>query len=541
MTQLTITVDGQPLKEHAQGYSLGGSYDAASRLARETALWMPSSGSADIDLNWNKQTLDARARDMVRNEGYVTGAVAIHRDSIIGGQYMLNARPNWAVLGGDEAWAEEFQQVAEAKFMLYGESLNCWIDAAGHNTFTGMMRLAVGVYLFSGEILGTAEWKRDAGRPFNTCVQMVDTDRLSNPNDGMDTATLRRGIEQDMWGAPIAAWIRTAHPSENFYGVNTNKWSRIPFTKPWGRQQVMHIFEQMRPGQSRGVAEMVAALKEMRMTKKFRDITLQNAVVGAMYAAAIESELPDTVVSEMLGASTSDPNNPLATWLSQLAEFSGGARGLQVDGVKIPHLFPNTKLNIKPAGTPGGVGTGFEQSLLRYLASTLGLSYEQFSRDYTNTNYSSARASMNETWKYMQSRKKIVIDRFAKSIYMLWLEEAINKGELPLPAGKTKTHFYEGLNKEAYGQCDFIGASRGQVNELQETQAALLRIASGLTTYEEEIAKLGGDWREKFRQRKREQALIDELGLDFSMSTTKPTGAKAATPAATTTEPGATA
>lgn len=528
--QITVTVDGQPLKEQAQGYSLGGSYDAASRLARETALWSPSQGSADLDLNWNKPLLDARARDMVRNEGYVAGAIAIHRDSIIGGRYILNANPNWRALGADEAWAEEFQTVVEDKFTLFAESQACWIDAQRRNTFTNLMRLAAGIYLFSGEVLATAEWIRKQGqvRPYSTAIQMIDTDRLSNPHDGMDKPNLRRGIVTDFYNAPVGYYIRSAHPSDGYMGINVNMWKYVPATKPWGRQQVIHIFEQMRPQQSRGVAEMSAALKEMRMTKKFRDITLQNAVVNAMYAAAIESELPPEVINDMLGAginssaATNTQQTGLAMWLEQLAQYSGGARGLQIDGVKIPHLFPNTKLNLHPVGTPGGVGTAFEQSLLRYLASTLGLSYEQLSRDYTNTNYSSARASMNETWKFMQSRKKVVIDRFATSIYALWLEEAINKGDVPLPKGMTAASFYEGVNKEAFCRCDWIGASRGQVDELKETEAAVLRIDAGLSTYEKEITRLGGDYREIFAQRAREEKLKEKQGLVFSSALVRP-------------------
>jgi hypothetical protein len=65
------------------------------------------------------------------------------------------------------------------------------------------------------------------------------------------------------------------------------------------------------------------------------------------------------------------------------------------------------------AGVNPTQGTNFEQSLLRYIAATLGVSYEQLSRDYTNTNYSSARAAMTETWKFMQARKKLIADRFA--------------------------------------------------------------------------------------------------------------------------------
>ena len=495
--------------------ALGGAYEGASRFSRELATWRPASLSPDQELNRDKEALDARTRDMVRNDGYANGAVATHRDSIVGGMYRVNAQPDWKVLGADETWAEEFQEWAEKNFTLWAESPDNWPDASRLNTLTGLVRMVVGLGVYGGEALATVEWLRSNNerRPSNTAFQMIHLDRLSNPNGQDDTAFIRRGVERDRYGAPVAVHIRSSHPSEWYSDNPTPVWTRVPMRKPWGRLQVIHIFEQVQPDQSRGVSSMVSVLKEMKMTKSFRDIVLQNAVVNATYAAAIESELPTETLWDQLGVGTGD--NGVERYLTALAEYTGGAKNLHIDGVKIPHLFPGTKLNLKPMGTPGGVGTDFEQALLRYAAASLGLSYEQFSKDYTKTNYSSARASLVETWKFMQSRKKMFADRFATAVYSLWLEEQINGGLAPLPAGKTAAHFYEGLNKEAYCKCDWIGASRGQIDEYKETQAAVLRIKEGLSTFEEEIARSGKDFREVFAQQAREKTLRKKLGIEI--------------------------
>jgi lambda family phage portal protein len=488
-----------------------GGYEGASRFSRELASWAPVVLPADNEINPEKQLLDARSRDIVRNDGLVSGAVSIHRDSIVGGFYALNCRPDWRALGLDETWAEEFQNEVEPKFRLWAESINNWPDASRVNTLTGLVRLAIGVYVYSGEVLATAEWLRQAYRPFSTAIQMVDLDRLSNPMGASDTSTVRRGVERDRYGAAQAYHIRMAHPNER-YGDNAADrwlWKRVATRKPWGRLQVIHIVEQMRPDQTRGVAEMVAGLKTMKMTSRFKDIVLQNAVLNASYAATIESELPPEAAYGQIGGGTGDWANE---YLMQIAEYSGSSRNLHIDGIKIPHLYPGTKLKLLNAGQPGGIGTGFEESLLRHTAAALGLSYEQFSRDYTKTNYSSARASMNETWKYMQSRKKMVADRFATNIFALWLEEAISSGEITsLPS--TMPNFWEGMNKDAYTRCDWIGSSRGQIDELKETEAAIARIESGLSTYEKEAARLGEDFRELFAQRAREKKMMMDLDI----------------------------
>lgn len=517
--------EGDEAFNKGEGESIfGGAYEGAKRLNRQTALWSAPSLPPDMEISPDKARLDARTRDLVRNDGYIQGAMDTSADSIVGGQYLLNARPDWASLGFSEEWAEEFQLVAERKFMLYAESPMNWIDASRKNGLTGLVRMALGQAFMGGETLAAAEWLTKNGRPYKTAINMIDTDRLSNPHDLADTAFMRRGVEIDKFGAAEAYHIRDAHPMESYYDRFNGKWTRVPAFKPWGRPQIIHIADILRPGQTRGVSKMVAVLKEMRMTKTYKDIVLQNAVVNATFAAAIESELPREMVFSQLGAGDM---GWLQKYMGALAEYVGSSDNIAIDGVRIPHLFPGTKLNLQNAGQPGGVGSDFEESLLRHICSALGLSYEQFSRDYSKTNYSSARASMVETWKYMQSRKKLITDRFATLVYMLWLEEEINRPDTDLPLPKGAAHFYEGINREAYVKCEWIGASRGQIDELKETQAAVLRIASGLSTYEKELGKLGEDYREIFTQRAREQGLIEKKKLNLTLSTSKPGTQKA--------------
>lgn len=503
--------------------ALGGGLEGAERTSRETFSWNPAIISPDRQINPVKDMADARSRDMVQNDGYAMGAVHTHRDSIVGSQFRLNAQPDYELLGADEAWSIEFQRVVESRFNLMADSQECWFDAARSNTLTGLIRLGVGGFLMTGEVLATAEWlNKDPARPFSTAIQMVSPTRLSNPDGLSDSKLLRRGVARDLFGRPTGYHIRVAYPSDMFDFSDTLRWRYVPAAKPWGRKQVIHIIEQLQPDQTRGVADMVSVLKQMRMTKKFSDVVLQNAVVNATYAAAVESELPKEMVFGAMGAGQAGFADVLGQYMSALSEYSNGSTNIAIDGVKMPHLFPGTKLSLKPMGTPGGVGSEFEESLLRHIASPLGLSYEQLSRDYSKTNYSSARASMSETWKFMQGRKKSVADRMATSIYILWLEEEINAGNIPLPKGMGSEIFYDPVKREALCACDWIGASRGQIDELKETQAAVMRINSGLSTYEKECARLGEDFRKIFRQRSRENKLMKDLDLTFTSDAQKP-------------------
>lgn len=490
----------------------GGAYEGASRLKREIALWTPPLRSADADILDDKDTANGRARDVLRNDAYIYAAEQLHRDGVVGSLYVLNAKPNVIALGiDDEKWEQEFQEEVESKWTLWAESPDNWVDASRRNTFTGLVRLAVGVYLAAGEVLATAEWIREGGRPYKTAIQMIESERLSNPNYGINQGRMRGGILFDRYGAPLTYHIRDSHPSDIANMEDRWTWTAYPARMRWGRERVLHIMEQQRIAQSRGVSELVYALKEMKTTKHFRDIMLQNAVVNATFAASIESELP-TQAYELVGGGDSEPLIDYAEqYLGAVSDYAGGARSLTIDGVRIPHLFPGQKLQLRPAGANGPLGTEFEASLLRYIAADLGVSYEELSGDYSKTNYSSGRMGALRTWKRMTARKIMVADRFATSAYRLWFEEAVNNGDLETMKGRPD--FYEGMNKDAYTVCDWLGAARGQIDELKETQAAMMRINNNLSTLEEELGRQGKDWRKTLAQRAREKAMVDELGL----------------------------
>lgn len=494
----------------------GASYDGASKIDR-LINWSPPLRSADADMLREKGSLDARARDTLRNDAYVAGGDRQRKDSIVGAEYRLNAKPATKILWGkeDPTWESEFQEEIETLFALDANSEQCWFDVSRKNTFTELVRLNVGVHMAGGESLCVSQWMKDDGRPFRSALQMVDADRLSTPMSviGLNQSKIRNGVLRDRWGAPKAYFIRNEHPNEGAFSDFANDrytWERVPARTPWGRLRVCHIFETMRPDQTRGLAEIVTALTECRMTKHFRKTELERAVLAASYAMSIESEFPDNILDAMGGDVPVGENASVAwmtSYLEAIASYSAGARNLHMDGTKIPVFAPGTSLKIQNPGGKSPMGDKYEQSLLRYIAAALGVSYEELSRDFTQTNYSSARAAFGLTWKTMQTLKKMVADRFANFAYRLWLEELINNNQVESLKRRNVPKYYEGRNAEAYSQCEWIGAGQGQIDPLKETQASILKIKAGLSTKEIEIAKMsGGDWRATARQISRERA-----------------------------------
>ena len=201
-------------------------------------------------------------------------------------------------------------------------------------------------------------------------------------------------------------------------------WKRVPAYKPWGRPLILHIVDQLRPDQTRGISAMVTALTEMKMTRAFRKTELQRAVVSATYAASIESDFPSAVY-ESMGTGSGGSDNPYVSWMEDYLEavygLAGGAKNLTIEGSRIPIFAPGTHLKIQNPGATGPVGSQFEQSLLRHIASAIGVSYEELSKDYSQTSYSSARAALSNTSRAMRSKKKLVADGIANFVYRLWI------------------------------------------------------------------------------------------------------------------------
>lgn len=122
----------------ASGDMAMGPFEAADRLDSSIALWSSPLRSADADLLPHKETIDGRARDILRNDAYVQGAANLHKDNIVGSHFLLNSRPMSRVIFGqqDDQWEQEFQEEVEEKWELYSDSCDNWIDAQRTNNFT---------------------------------------------------------------------------------------------------------------------------------------------------------------------------------------------------------------------------------------------------------------------------------------------------------------------------------------------------------------------------------------------------------------------
>jgi lambda family phage portal protein len=477
-------------------------YQAASTSHPDLRRWTPLAGSADADLLDERGTIASRSRDLTRNHGIAESALQTQVDNIIGTGLKLVARPNYRALGRTIEWARDWSREVEALWASWANRMDC--DAGNSLTFDGLTTLVFRGAWQNGDGLALPLWLPHPRRKFGTRLQVIEADRLCNPFGRQNTERMRDGIEVDEYGAPLAYWVRKTHPGDSygFIGAATGEWERIPAETEWGRRRVVHLHNKDRAGQSRGVPALASVMRQFKVLGDLTNAELKATAVNAFVALVSESSLSEEALVELLSSDA----NALKAYQESLDKR--GSASIDFNAGQILNLGLGEKFS---AFTPGRPSTSFEPfvtMLFRHIAAGLNMPYELLLKDFSKTNYSSARAALLEAWRFFSNRRLWLGTYWATPIYELWLEEAVNAGMVEAP------DFYG--NFAYYAQARWIGAGRGWIDPLKEANATQLRMQSGMTTLEFEQAEQGQDWEETLEQQAYELARRRELGLDLA-------------------------
>jgi lambda family phage portal protein len=245
------------------------------------------------------------------------------------------------------------------------------------------------------------------------------------------------------------------------------------------------------------------------MADQYQGNELAASVANSLVAAFLESDLDQESAARLFG------EDPRAAWNDSLRQARGSMS--QLKGAAIIPLPAGAKMNSLSPGRPNPAFEAFMTNAERRLAASLGMPYELFMKDFSKTNYSSARAAMLEAWRYFHGRRRWLMDTWLRPIFELWLEEAVNAGVVEAP------DFYR--LRYAYSRCRFVFGGRGWVDPTKEAQAAVLRMNAGISTLEAECAEQGLDYEEVIAQRRIEHLMLNEAGLPVGgTSAQKPSG-----------------
>lgn len=464
-------------------------YAGASMSKRSMKNWRPwASKSPDEEVLPDREELIARCRDQYKNNPIARGAINTPLLNVVGPGLIPQCRIDRETLKLSDEEADAWESNVE---MLYDQwSNHTDADAARRENFPSLQSLAYLSYLQSGEVFAFMPLIPRPGTVSDLRVMLVETDRVSTPDDKYDSGSLQAGIETGTYGEPVAYWVETTVPVP--FGVVNRNWTRIPaYGRKSGRQNCVHLYRQERPGQRRGIPSLSPVLVCLKQIAQYSEAELMAAVISAMFTVFLES-------GEEMVAGVTDPEGALPN-----EETAGLGYGATV------RLDPGEKISLANPGRPNVQFDPFVQAILKQIGMGLNIPYEVLVKSF-NSSYSASRAAIMEAWRHFSSERKWFVMKFCQPIYEEWLMDMVVRGKIIAPG------FLESVQiRRSYCITNWQGPVPLSIDPVKEVNAAKIRIETKLTTTAEETANLtSGDWKNNYRQIAKERKLSTELGID---------------------------
>ena len=345
------------MRARVAGDLLSRHYEAAS-TGRRTQGWRRSSGDANANAGPALATLRENARDLVRNNGHARSALRTIANHVVGTGII--AKPNPKNQRAADTWKE------------WAETTAC--DSDGRNDFYGLQKLVMRTVAESGEVLVRRRLRLPVdGLPIPMQLQVLDPDFIDTfktaitlPNGGR----IIHGVEFDVLGRRAAYWLFREHPGSVMMLNNLTSY-RVP------AESIIHVYEQDRPGQVRGVSWFAPVLLKFKDFDGFSDATLMKQKISACLA--------------VLTTDSDGSAPPLGTIAGESNEIDSLEPGM------VLNLAPGRDITVVSPPTVREYAD-YARSTLREIATGLGVTYEDFCGDYADMPFSAARMSRLSHW-----------------------------------------------------------------------------------------------------------------------------------------------
>ena len=432
-------------------------YDAAQTTPLNQRHWSQADWlSADAALHPGiRRTLRIRARYEAANNSYLAGMLSTLATDLVGTgprlQLMLPEVP------------PEDPRVRQIEHAVHE-----WGRAIDLAAKLRTMRIARAV---DGEAFGVKVTNRRLDG-VQLDLRLLEADQVANPTWILELGAID-GLRLDDDGNVVEWHVLKHHPGSLTFAGNTGEWV------PAGR--VLHWANKVRPGQHRGIGEIVPALELFAMLRRYTLATVTAAETAADFAALIHTNTPSGA-----GATA------LPTW-----DTMPVVRGM---AMALPEGWDATQM--KPEH-PTTTFDSFEKRLLNQIARCLNLPYIVAALDSSQASYSSMRGDYLVYRKTVNCLRQDLERNVLDPLLDDWLDEAaLVRGLIP-----------NGLPPVATWNWRWIWQGWEHVDPTKEADAQTIRLSNNTTTLADECSKAGTDWREVLRQRAAERALMAELGL----------------------------
>lgn len=462
-----------------------GGWKGGRRDRRPTKMWRLDEGSADADTLGDLPDLRARSRDLARNTPIATGALSTIATNVIGDGLQLQAAIDHETLGITPEEADVFEREQEREFALFCRSC----DFTRVQVFDEQQRLVYRSAKESGDSIAIRRYRRDPGDVYGTKVQVLEADRLSNPDRGQDTDRMAGGVETNLDGVPIAYHISNRHPGDMRATALT--WQAVPARDADGRALVIHLFERDRPELTRGIPYLAPVIEHLKQLGDYSDAEVTAAVVSAMYTGFVKSPV-------------NEDDNPIG------GEYDAtlNANEIKLGNGAMVALAPGEDITFANPQRPNANFDPFVQAFLRQIGVALELPFELLIKHFT-ASYSASRAALAMAWQFFERQRYWFAERFCQEVYGWFLEEAVATGRLSRPG-----FFDDPAIRRAWLGAEWIGPRPPSLMPYQEAQADALDIETGVKTREDVcMQRTGGEVEKKIDQLGKERRMRDEAGL----------------------------
>lgn len=435
-------------------------FDAASDTPLNKRHWAGADYySADAALSPHiRRKMRSRARHEAQNNGYLAGMVnTLATDAIgTGPQLLLDCGPdaNQDLVARVEENVFEWHQEIDAAKKLRTMRIVKALDGDAFAVQTNNRRL------------------KNVQLDFRT----VEAEQIADPAARWEMEGSVDGIRFDEDGNPSEYYLLKYHPGSMHFGVTLGG-SWIPADK------VHHYFHATRPGQHRGMGEVVPALELFAMLRRYQYAVVTAAETAADLAVILKTTMP---------ASGSAADIPLFETLPLM-------RGM---AVAAPGGWEPSQMK---AEQPTSTFDAFERRILMQIARCLNMPYIVAVMDATGANYSTMRGDYLVYRKHLAAERaeieRVVLDPLLDK----WIEEAsVVEGMIP-----------DGLPPRDRWTWRWRWDGFEHIDPLKEANAETVGIANKTVTRAEACARRGRDWRQVFRQLAAEERYADELGVSL--------------------------
>jgi lambda family phage portal protein len=470
-----------------QARKLLRNYQGAERT-RLNSNKRPQNLPADTEIGGalGADALRARARMLVRDNAYAWGVVDTIVSSVVGcGIEAMSALET--PLGQDREELNEIRQTAWQRWMKH-------CDYTGRFSFNEIQGLIQREMVEAGEVLvrfrNVPLRHKGVDRQIPLALEMIEADQLASERDTLvirpETGIrISRGVETDIDGKVLAYWLYPEHPLSPYHV------RREPVRVP--ASEVLHLYRTERIGQHRGVTWFHPVIQWLHDLGMFVDNELQASAVASCFAVAIKRTTP---IGGLNPPSTDGIND------------ADGNRYDYVQPGMIMHLNPDEDISAVSPGRPNSAAEPWLHLMLRGIAIGTGLSYETVGRDYSQTNFSSNRASQLEDRRRFKVWQRYLIDHLCNPVWMRFCQQAAVAG---VPGFPTAADFL--ADPEGVCPAEWQAPGWEWVDPMADQQSSEAAIRMFQTTYANELGQKGRNWRHVFYQRAQEEALLQRLGL----------------------------